>query len=29
MQACHSKACGVECDIKATCHGKAMELKKK
>ena len=28
-QACHSTTCGVDCDIKATCHGKPMELKKK
>jgi hypothetical protein len=28
-KACDSKTCGTECDIKATCHGKPMELKKK
>ena len=24
-----NKSCGTECDIKATCHNKPMELKKK
>jgi hypothetical protein len=24
-----SKICGTECDIRATCHDKSMELKKK
>jgi hypothetical protein len=28
-KACDSKTCGVECDVKATCHNKPMELKKK
>lgn len=28
-KACDSRTCGTECDIKATCQNKAMELKKK
>ena len=29
MHACDSKVCGHGCDIKATCHDKPMEMKKK
>jgi hypothetical protein len=29
IHACTSKVCGVGCDIKATCHDKPMEIKKK
>jgi hypothetical protein len=27
-KACDSNTCGIECDIKATCHNKRMELKR-
>ena len=28
-KACDSEGCGTECDIKATCHNKPMEMKEK
>jgi hypothetical protein len=28
IHSCTSKVCGINCDIKATCHDKPMKLKK-